>query len=657
MQAIPILRSNDYFGQYGKISKLYLRDRTTLNPTTVHTLTDDDPSTSTGIYIVYIRREDAARAISALDGIPAPQGPSGQTLRATFGTARYCDAFLRGLKCDNLGCTNLHEWGGDSDCFTKDDMETARVIQVVESFKADSYGSLTRPSEYDARQKQAQLVAPSLSQKSAWTKPSFIEDAIGCELTVSTTPVTDCSTASALPNSAAWGKGIPIARATPRTATPIGTSRPVKSTIPTVPPIKTNAAFPLPTPSPVTPASIKEKEKRKSTSMARGKSTDSSQSATTNSNQASPKRNPASFTAISLTRNLPLAAFSDGELPPSDSLEAGKAGLIESQADDLPDESISAESEAGPSSASPPPTTPARLPDVPPPPLTAEPIFIHSPYEEPRIFSFPSSDPGFAFVLGLDDGEIQRQSAQAQYQPSPFSKTLVGLAELGILAPEVPDILSSPHGPDMNGFTGSFQPFEPPDGDLPLNSDVTAGPSRSGDAEQEGSRTTSRFDFARPSSRPSTGRGQSPFTMTRRGTEDRDMWGRGMPLTTSGGMGYNEDNRQNTPNQVGLFVGSYGSSGSMHEGGWGAAGIGAGAGGNTADSPYMTTHMPSRERQMFMKGARDREEYDQGESRLIFAKVHCTDLNGIRHDAVRTNTKRPSFSSTVLARRIWWWFT
>lgn len=124
-ESIPILRSQDYFGQYGKISKLYLRDRTGVSSTSVHTLTPDNPATSTGIYIVYVRREDAARAISALDGISAPQGPPGQKLSASFGTTRYCDAFLRGGKCDSSSCHNLHEWGGESDCFTKDDMETA----------------------------------------------------------------------------------------------------------------------------------------------------------------------------------------------------------------------------------------------------------------------------------------------------------------------------------------------------------------------------------------------------------------------------------------------------------------------------------------------------------------------------------------------------
>jgi CCR4-NOT transcription complex subunit 4 len=33
------------------------------------------------------------------------------------------------MKCDSPGCHYLHEWGGDSDCFSKDDYETAYVTR------------------------------------------------------------------------------------------------------------------------------------------------------------------------------------------------------------------------------------------------------------------------------------------------------------------------------------------------------------------------------------------------------------------------------------------------------------------------------------------------------------------------------------------------
>lgn len=65
-----------------------------------------------GLYITYHRREDAARAIAAVDGASSPGGGN-ETLRASYGTTKYCMAFLRGVSCQEHGCMNLHEWGDE----------------------------------------------------------------------------------------------------------------------------------------------------------------------------------------------------------------------------------------------------------------------------------------------------------------------------------------------------------------------------------------------------------------------------------------------------------------------------------------------------------------------------------------------------------------
>ncbi|ORY24964.1 hypothetical protein BCR39DRAFT_545379 [Naematelia encephala] len=551
--AIPILRGNDYFGQYGKISKLYLRDRSALPSSTVHTLNSDNSSTSTGVYIVYVRREDAARAISALDGIPAPAGPPGTILRATYGTTRYCDSFLRGQKCDNVNCQNAHEWGGESDCFTKDDMETA----------------LTRPQEYDARQKQAHTSLPSLIQKPSWSKPSADEVAPGG-------PV--------LPSSAAWAKPTP-GRATPIRA-PTAIARPAKISI--APLNGDHSAFPLPTPSPVVPPPLKsERSKRKiaadGTTMSRGKSSDSTQSGTlSSSNQTSPKKKPSNLPAVVTTKVLlPNAPPPPASNLPVNGTKAARRSSIE--ADETADESISADSEAGPSSASPAPQTPSRA-DLPPPPLTSDPIFVHSPYEEPRILTYPLSDPEFAFVLDLEEADVRRlRSNMPEYQPTPFSKTLVGLAELGILSPELPDFATPPPRKAPTRMF-NFQPFDAKDADESFTSNATAGPSGAMEVEnEEGPRTTSRFDFARPSS-TSTGRGQSPFAVMRNRLEDSAQlngWpGRPLLGLSEDAIRGQADNRSSVlAQQVASFVGSYGSS-SANENGW------------TGESPFMPSMQP-----------------------------------------------------------------
>jgi RNA recognition motif-containing protein len=52
-----ILKSQDYFGQYGKITKIVINRK----PASAQI-------SNTGVYITYLRKEDAARAIEAVDG-------------------------------------------------------------------------------------------------------------------------------------------------------------------------------------------------------------------------------------------------------------------------------------------------------------------------------------------------------------------------------------------------------------------------------------------------------------------------------------------------------------------------------------------------------------------------------------------------------------
>jgi CCR4-NOT transcription complex subunit 4 len=118
IQLIPTLRSNEYFGQYGKISKIVIVKRTSTsrkNPVI-------------GLYVTYHRKEDAARCISAVDGTSQSAG-GGDVMRASYGTTKYCMTFLRGQACSDHGCMNLHDWGDEKDCFTKEDLTTLYVFK------------------------------------------------------------------------------------------------------------------------------------------------------------------------------------------------------------------------------------------------------------------------------------------------------------------------------------------------------------------------------------------------------------------------------------------------------------------------------------------------------------------------------------------------
>lgn len=42
--------------------------------------------------------------------------------RASYGTTKYCYAFVRGQKCNNPECLYLHRVAPPEDCFTKEEM-------------------------------------------------------------------------------------------------------------------------------------------------------------------------------------------------------------------------------------------------------------------------------------------------------------------------------------------------------------------------------------------------------------------------------------------------------------------------------------------------------------------------------------------------------
>lgn len=544
-ESISILRSNEYFGQYGKIARLYLKDRTSISSVTPGP-DSDTPATSTGIYIVYVRREDAARAISSLDGIPAPQGPPGQVLHASYGTARYCDAFLRGLKCDNAHCHNLHEWGGEGDCFTRSDLITA----------------LTRPAEYDARQKQSQIQPPPLSSKSAWPKPSH----------------DDVDSNTALPRSASWGMRPSPAR--PGSATgrpsPVGSSRPTKIQSTLIPLGRSSAAFPPPAPSPAPPVHQKKEKKPQNMTRVRSEASSAGSAAgavSTNAGSAhnSPKKKPVT---VNITPHQP-ASSSSTSTPTSTTTTTTKSapppppGLApppglgpsttasttsttttekKSKRDRTPTPPAHAEkpsSKSTTTSATAPPEPEKKTSKSEPQPTTTQPeagpsspkkeketeYLIHSPYPDfDDVFTEPDArEAGFSFSLGIDEAECKRLLALAHelgaFEPTEFDPLFEELPKLGI---PLTSLIAVPRAENV-GYNGSFAPFAP-------SSPIETAPSSDerADSEDPAPRTASRFEFARRGSLASgSARSGSPF-------RGRDEWAAAAAANRPSSNGYEE---------------------------------------------------------------------------------------------------------------------
>ncbi|KAK4408547.1 CCR4-NOT transcription complex subunit [Sesamum angolense] len=79
------------------------------------------PFASWSRYITYSKEEEAVRCIQSVHGFVL----DGKTLRACFGTTKYCHAWLRNVPCSNPDCLYLHEIGSQEDSFTKDEIISA----------------------------------------------------------------------------------------------------------------------------------------------------------------------------------------------------------------------------------------------------------------------------------------------------------------------------------------------------------------------------------------------------------------------------------------------------------------------------------------------------------------------------------------------------
>ncbi|OCK79992.1 hypothetical protein K432DRAFT_298662 [Lepidopterella palustris CBS 459.81] len=122
------LRGSDYFGQYGNIIKIVVSKA-------------KDNQQSVGVYVTFARKEDAASCIAAVDGSKNGE----RTLRAQYGTTKYCSAYLRNEQCNNRNCMFLHEPGEENDSFTRQDLSSMNVISTQQPAQSLAPHSAANP--------------------------------------------------------------------------------------------------------------------------------------------------------------------------------------------------------------------------------------------------------------------------------------------------------------------------------------------------------------------------------------------------------------------------------------------------------------------------------------------------------------------------------
>lgn len=107
------LRRPEYFGQYGKIHKIVLN----------RAVAGDARRASASAYVTFCHKEDTLACILALDGFNLEN----RNIRASYGTSKYCSAFIKSVRCNNPECTYLHEMGAPEDTFTKQEIQAGYV--------------------------------------------------------------------------------------------------------------------------------------------------------------------------------------------------------------------------------------------------------------------------------------------------------------------------------------------------------------------------------------------------------------------------------------------------------------------------------------------------------------------------------------------------
>ena len=162
------LRSPSMFGQYGNIKKIIMNN----SPQLIEKLHSCCayllfPLLMTR-YITFSSAKEALSCIMTCDGCILHGSQIRHALlqrvihRASFGTTKYCNFFLRGIRCTNTDCMYLHALADVEDCFTKKEMQTKQT-----EFYARTHPCHSDPSSVPAGREVSCLPPPRVRSYSA----------------------------------------------------------------------------------------------------------------------------------------------------------------------------------------------------------------------------------------------------------------------------------------------------------------------------------------------------------------------------------------------------------------------------------------------------------------------------------------------------------
>ena len=124
----------EYFGQYGKIKKIIINKKKAYN-------LNNPFGPSYSVYVTYSKPYEASIAILALDNIYIDN----HLIRASFGTTKYCQFFLKGMECTNKGCLFLHKCANESEIIKREDLNVNKNIFYKQQLYAIKIADIYNP--------------------------------------------------------------------------------------------------------------------------------------------------------------------------------------------------------------------------------------------------------------------------------------------------------------------------------------------------------------------------------------------------------------------------------------------------------------------------------------------------------------------------------
>ena len=131
------LKSYEYFGQYGKITKLVVNKNKTYN-------TNGPNGPSYTCFITYSCEAESSLAILSMDDCTIDN----HEIKANYGTTKYCLNFLKNAECNNKDCIYLHQLANEKDIVSREQMNCDKDIFPQQRLMAIELSKILTDQKY-----------------------------------------------------------------------------------------------------------------------------------------------------------------------------------------------------------------------------------------------------------------------------------------------------------------------------------------------------------------------------------------------------------------------------------------------------------------------------------------------------------------------------